>query len=346
MKKIKIVGATGYAGGETIRILMSHPDVEVVAATFDGKEPVALVDFYPQLRGQTDLTVQSIEKSGEVESGLDLVFMAVPDNVAHNLTPQYLKKSVKVVDFSGDFRFKDNKTHHQWYGFDVESSLLAQAVYGMPELFRERIKGAEIIGNPGCYPTCCLLGLAPAIKKNMVDAETVICDAKSSISGAGRNSKTFLHFPERNENFSAYKIASHRHNPEIEYYAAELSQQNVTITFVPHLMPINRGMLCTIYADLISDITEEQVRAQYEKFYKEEPFVRILPKDVLPSVNTVAGTNFCDIHVTVDEHANRLVIVSLIDNLVKGASGQAIQNMNILLGLDETAGLMVPGQYL
>ena len=346
MKKVKIVGATGYAGGETARILISHPEVELVSATYDGSKPVLLTDYYPQLRGLTELMVGPIEESSKVEDDLDLVFMAVPDNVAHRLAPAYLEKSVPVIDLSGDFRFANAETHRTWYGFDVDAGLLKRAVYGMPELFREKVRRASLIANPGCYPTSAILGLVPALRASFVDTETVICDAKSGVSGAGRNPNNILHFPERNENFSAYKIASHRHAPEIETYASEAAQKDVRITFVPHLIPISRGILTTLYADLLTDATAEQVDAEYRKFYANEKFVRVLPRDAMPSVNTVQGTNYCDLHISVDEHTNRLIVVSVIDNLVKGASGQAVQNMNIILGLEETAGLLTPGLYI
>ncbi|HNT35483.1 MAG TPA: N-acetyl-gamma-glutamyl-phosphate reductase [bacterium] len=346
MKNVKLVGATGYAGGETIRLLLSHPEVRIQSATYDGKEDAPITAFYPQLRGISDLRVASIDQSADVEDGLDAVFMAVPDNVACKLAPAYLAKGVPVIDFSGDFRFSDSNTHKQWYGFDVDESLLKKAIYGLPELFRKQIPGAKLIANPGCYPTCALLALAPALKGGFVDTETVICDAKSGISGAGRNPKSFLHFPERNENLSAYKVASHRHIPEIEVHGSAFSGKNLRLTFVPHLIPINRGMLCTIYADLLSSQTQKQMNDAYLSFYENEPFVRVLPASDMPSVNTVAGTNFCDLQVHVDEHTNRLIVVSVIDNLVKGASGQAVQNLNLILGLEETTGLMTPGQYL
>lgn len=346
MKNVKLVGATGYAGGETIRILLSHPEVRIQSATYDGKESAPITAFYPQLRGICDLQVAPIDQSANVEDGLDAVFMAVPDNVACKLAPAYLEKGVPVIDFSGDFRFADSSLHKQWYGFDVDESLLKKAVYGLPEMFRKEIPGAKLIANPGCYPTCALLGLVPALKGGFVDTETIICDAKSGISGAGRNPKTFLHFPERNENLSAYKVASHRHNPEIETHASAFAKKNVRITFVPHLIPINRGMLCTLYADLLGDQTQKQITDAYTSFYKNEPFVRILPPSEMPSVNTIAGTNFCDLQIHVDEHTNRLIVVSVIDNLVKGASGQAVQNMNLILGFEETMGLMTPGQYI
>jgi len=347
MQKVKIVGITGYAGGETARILMSHPEVEIASATYDGKEAAPLSDFYPQLRDLTDLIVQPIEVSGQVEEDLDAVFMAVPDNIAHRLAPAYLKKGIPVIDFSGDFRFADPEVHRVWYGFDIDdASLLKKAVYGLPELFRDNIEGAKLIANPGCYPTCCLLGIAPALKSALIDPETIICDAKSGVSGAGRNPSAIFHFPERNENLSAYKIAAHKHCPEIEHHGAQFAGKSIKVTFVPHLVPLNRGMLCTIYAELLSSATQQEIEDKYREFYANEPFVRVLPSGSMPSVNSIAGTNFCDIAVTVDEHTNRLVIVSMIDNLIKGASGQAVQNMNILLGLDETAGLMIPGHYL
>lgn len=341
--KVGIVGATGYAGLELVRILLTHPEAEIAAlssVSFEGKK---LSEVYPSLRSRCDL---ECENQQAVVERSDVIFACLPHGLSQGLAANCAAEGKLFIDLGADFRLESEEEYHTWYGGQYDDKALhAQAVYGLPELFREQIRGKKIIGNPGCYPTSIALGLFPALKAG-VAAEPIIIDSKSGTTGAGRGLSQTTHFPDCNEAFSPYKVASHRHTPEIEQTLSKGAGHAVKVTFVPHLLPVNRGIESTIYARLNPDVTEESIRVLYEEFYKDEPFVRLLPKGEVANIKTIKYSNYCDISLHIDQRTSTLIIVSCIDNMVKGAAGQAVQNMNLLLGLDETTGLtMIPPAF-
>ncbi len=340
MIKVGIVGAAGYAGVGVLQILTSHPEAEVVWVSSEqahaGKK---ISDIRPSLSGICDLTCQAPDISGLIDS-VDVVIMALPNGLAMKLCPLILKKGKKAIDVSADYRIKDLAEYKQWYKIDHASpDLVAEAVYGLPELFMDKIKGASLIANPGCYPTASILGAAPLVKSGLIDPKSLVIDAKSGVSGAGAALTDITHFPECNENLRAYAVASHRHNPEIDQILGDVSSQKILTTFVPHLIPMNRGIHATIYATLSGKADTDKVHSLYKDFYKNAYFVRVLEKGKFPATKYVSGSNFCDINVVADDRSGRVVVMSVIDNLVKGAAGQAVQNMNIIFGLDEKTGL-------
>jgi N-acetyl-gamma-glutamyl-phosphate reductase len=273
----------------------------------------------------------------------DLFFVALPHQTAMAVIPALLAAGAKVVDLSADFRFRDRATYEQWYQEHTAPDLLAEAVYGLPELYRQDIKAARLVGNPGCYPTSVILGLAPLLAAGFIDPHSIIADCKSGVSGAGRSVSLGTLYCEVNDGFRAYKVAGHRHTPEMEQELSRLAGEPLTITFTPHLVPMSRGILATIYAAPNRDLDMAALNAAYAKFYQGEPFVRLCQGDVLPNTVAVRGSNYCDIAIRLDRRANRLIVVSAIDNLTRGASGQAVSNMNLMLGFPETQGLeMVP----
>jgi N-acetyl-gamma-glutamyl-phosphate reductase len=275
----------------------------------------------------------------------DLVFLALPHGASMEIAPVFLKVGKKVIDLSADYRIRDLSVYEAWYRKHVSAELIPEAVYGLPELYREEIRSARLLANPGCYPTSVILGLAPALRSGLVDASSVIADSKSGASGAGREPLLTSMYCEVSGGFKAYKVAGHRHTPEIEQELGRLAGQPMIISFTPHLLPLKRGILSTLYAKLERDISTEEAVALYREFYEKEPFVRVCRPGQLPNISSIAGSNFCDIGVTVDKRANRLIVVSVIDNLIKGASGQAIQNMNIMYNLPEDSGLPRAGLY-
>lgn len=339
MIKAGIIGATGYAGAELVRILTTHPNVEIAAVSsvsFEGKK---LSDVYPSYRFLNDMVC---EKSEDVVEKSDVIFAALPHGLSQELAADCDKKGKAFIDLGADFRLESEEEYKQWYGGEfIDKQLHKKAVYGLPELFRDSIKGKKIIANPGCYTTCSPLALAPAVKTGLVSTKGIICDCKSGVTGAGRGLSQGSHYPELNEGFHAYKAATHRHTPEIEQTLSRLSGEKVIITFVPHLLPVNRGILATCYARINEGVTFEQIVDEYKKFYKDEYFVRLLPLGENADIHNVKYSNFCDISLHFDERTNTLIAVSAIDNMVKGAAGQAIQNMNIIFGLDEKTGLMI-----
>lgn len=340
MYKIGIVGASGYTGVELARLLVNHPDVELTVATSRQYAGRKLADVYPNLRGLTDIVLEDVVIEDLVDRA-DLFFTAVPHQTAMNIVPAFLAAGKKVIDLSADFRINDAEVYEAWYQTHIAKEFLDEAVYGLPELNRHKIKGARLIANPGCYPTSIILGLAPFLKKGIIDPTTIIADCKSGTSGAGRSANTATLFCEVTDGFKAYKVGDHRHTPEIEQEIAKLAGQEVAISFTPHLVPMVRGILSTVYAGSVKDVSQAEVDALYHDFYKDERFVRPCTPGAFPSTQFVRGSNYCDIGCKVDPRTKRVVIVSAIDNLVKGAAGQAIQNMNIVLGLDEAAGLGV-----
>ena len=338
MVKVGIYGASGYTGQELLRLLIGHPGADVVAVTSRRFKDTPVSAVYPAFAGLTDLGfVDSTPQ--QIAPSCDVVFLAVPHGEAMAAAPVFLEAGVKVVDLSADFRLRDLSVYESWYVKHTAPDLIKKAVYGLPELYRDDVKGADLVANPGCYPTSIILGIAPLLKEGCVDPGSIIADSKSGTSGAGRDLKIDSLFCEVNEGFKAYKVGSHRHTPEIEQELGRLAKRDLAISFTPHLLPVNRGILSTIYATLEKRISTAEVIDIYRKFYAGEKFVRICGKGSLPNISSVRGTNFCDIGCVADGRTGRAIIVSAIDNLVKGASGQAVQNMNLMCGLPEDTGL-------
>ena len=338
MKKVAIIGASGYTGIEIMRLVAIHPHVELVAVSseqFAGKE---VFEVFPFLAGKIRLAFQSLSQHTDLEKA-EYAFVALPHQKAMEVVPGLLRKGVRVVDLSADFRFRDAAVYEQWYKPHTAPGLLADAVYGLSEVYRERIRGAALVANPGCYPTAALLPLIPVIKSGLVAAEGIVVDAKSGVSGAGRGAVLTSLFAEVNEGVKAYKVGTHQHTPEIEQELSFVAQKPVVISFTPHLIPMNRGILGTIYATLAGNATGEDVLQCYRGAYPENGFVRICPPGTVPATHQVRGSNFCDIGFVIDGRTNRLIIVSAIDNLLKGGAGQAVQNMNIMAGFPEDAGI-------
>ncbi|MHB8184145.1 MAG: N-acetyl-gamma-glutamyl-phosphate reductase, partial [Candidatus Desulforudaceae bacterium] len=276
----------------------------------------------------------------------DVLFTALPHGHSMDVAREVLKKGKKLVDLGADFRIREARIYEQWYGVDhTAPELLNQAVYGLPEIYRDAVRETSLVANPGCYPTASILALAPLLRRGLVYTDSIIVDAKSGVSGAGRSFSLKGHFAETNENFQAYNVASHRHTPEIEQELSLLAGEELLINFTPHLVPMTRGILATVYVNLKKYYDREELYTIFAEFYRDEPFVRLLPPGVLPQTKAVAGSNHCDIGIVSDSRTNRAIILSAIDNLVKGASGQAIQNMNLMLGIDETTALLSPGLY-
>ena len=342
--KVGIIGATGYVGAELARILLSHPYADIAALSSVSFDDTPISDIYPAFFNILDDKCtgqdEAIEKS-------DVIFAALPHGLSQELAEKCINKGKYFIDMGADFRLKDEIEYRQWYGCEfINQSLHDMAVYGLPELFRKDIIGKKLIANPGCYATAVPLSLAPAIANKIIDADTIIIDAKSGATGAGKGLAKNTHFPELNEGFSPYKVGEHRHTPEIEQTLKIISGENVSITFVPHLLPINRGIIATCYAKLTKNISLDEIIALYKEYYKDEIFVRVLNKGQTANLRNVKFSNYCDISIHKDEHTNRLITVGAIDNMVKGAAGQAIQNMNIICGFEETAGLtMAPPSF-
>jgi N-acetyl-gamma-glutamyl-phosphate reductase len=338
MIRVGIYGGSGYTGLELMRILLRHPDVKVVGLTSRKFKGQPLSDTYPLFEGLTDIAF--IDASPEELSGMaDVIFTATPHGEAMAVAPAFIDAGKKVIDLSADFRLRDLGVFEKWYHRHSAPSLAKAAVYGIPELYRDEIRTARLVANPGCYPTSALLGLAPALREKIIDPATIIIDSKSGVSGAGRDPVIGSLFCEVDGGFKAYKVNEHRHTPEIEQELSVLAGTEVRVSFTPHLLPLTRGILSTIYASLKKTLSTAELIDLYKKFYGEEKFVRILRKGAYPNVSSVKGTNFCDIGISVDERTNRVIILSAIDNLVKGASGQAVQNMNIMCGIRENTAL-------
>ncbi len=341
MTRVGIVGATGYTGAELVRLLSAHPGIELTVLTSRQYEGVRFDHVFPAMAGRIDLSCEAFSVNTLCDKA-DFVFMALPHSLPMQYIPELIHRGKKVVDLSADFRFNNPAIYESVYQSHVAKDLMKEAVYGLSEVYSDRIRRASLVGNPGCYPTSILLPLIPLIKKNLIDLDSMIADSKSGVSGAGRSLSLTTHFCEANESFKAYKIGTHRHTPEIEEILSEHAGKPISISFVPHLLPITRGMLSTIYVNLNKKISAEDVRGCLHSFYARRPFIRIRPENQPPDTLYVRGTNYCDIGLKLDQKNNRMIIVSAIDNLVKGASGQAVQNMNIMLGLEETTGLTLP----
>ncbi|MBC8208325.1 MAG: N-acetyl-gamma-glutamyl-phosphate reductase [Desulfobulbaceae bacterium] len=339
MINVAIIGASGYTGVELTRILCNHPEIRLTAATSRQYAGKPLAEVFPNLRGKTELICENLGLD-ELCERADLFFTAVPHKTAMDIVPSLLRAGKKVIDLSADFRLRDVAVYEQWYQAHSSPELINEAVYGLPELYREQIKNARLVANPGCYPTSIILGLNPLLKQGVIDPSTIIADSKSGTSGAGRAASVGSLFCEVADGFRAYKVGgSHRHIPEIEQEINALGNCASKISFTPHLLPISRGILSTVYATPIKDFKLSELTALYEDVYRDEPFVRLLPAGSSPATQYVRGSNFCDISINHDLRTNRLIVLSAIDNVVKGAAGQAIQNMNLMLGLPEITSL-------
>ena len=338
MHKVAVVGASGYTGVELLRLLAGHPEVEVTCVTSRQQAGQPLGAAFPSLAGIYDLNFEALEPT-ELAGRAEVVFLAVPHQAAMGIVPQLLAAGCRVVDLSADYRLRDAAVYAEWYEPHQTPELLDEAVYGLPELYREQIKGARLVANPGCYPTSAALALLPLLRQRLIDPATIIIDSKSGTSGAGRTAKIDTLYCEVNEGFKAYGLPRHRHTPEIEQTLSAVAGLPVTISFTPHLVPANRGILSTCYASLVGEPVLADLVALYRQAYAGERFVRVLPAGTLPNINQVRGSNFCDLGLAVDPRTRRVVAVAAIDNLVKGAAGQALQNMNLMLGCAEEAGL-------
>ncbi|GAB4388276.1 MAG: N-acetyl-gamma-glutamyl-phosphate reductase [Thermodesulfovibrionales bacterium] len=343
MLKVAICGGSGYAGAELLRVLMHHPSVRVVAATSQQSAGVPVAEHHPHLHGYRDLVLEPLDRERLVGRA-DVFFMALPHAASQEAVAYFFKNGKKVIDLSADYRLRDASTYEKWYrtphGF---RGALRRAVYGLPEIYRGRIRKASLVANPGCYPTGAILGLYPALKAGLIDPASIVIDSKSGASGAGRKAELALSFCEVDESVRAYAVASHRHTPEIEQEVSAIARRAVTVNFTPHLLPVERGILSTMYARLARGADTGEVRELYRKTYRGEPFVRVL--DGFPNIKNVRGTNLCEVGLAVNERTGTLIAVTAIDNLMKGAAGQAVHNMNIMLGLEETAGLQAAAVY-
>ncbi len=337
--KIGIIGATGYAGGELVRLLMGHPKAEIV---WYGSRSYIDKKYYEVFQNMFQIVDEKCmdDNMEDLVKQVDVVFTATPQGFCASVLTEEILSKVKIIDLSADFRIKDVKTYEEWYKIEHKSpQFLEEAVYGLCEVNREAVKKARLVANPGCYPTCSTLSIYPLVKEGLIDPNTIIIDAKSGTSGAGRGAKVDNLYCEVNENMKAYGVSTHRHTPEIEEQLGYAAGQKVTLNFTPHLAPMNRGILVTAYASLTKDVTYEEVKAVYDKYYAKEKFVRVLDQDVCPQTKWVEGSNFVDVNFKIDSRTGRIIMMGAMDNLVKGAAGQAVRNMNLMFGLDETLGL-------
>jgi N-acetyl-gamma-glutamyl-phosphate reductase len=338
MIRAAVIGATGYAGAELVRLLAGHPDVRIAVLTSRKDAGTRFDALYPAFSGVVDLELESMDIV-EISRRADVVFTALPHKAPMGIVPGLLEKGLKVIDLSADFRIKDRAVYEKYYVKHTSAHLLDQAVYGLCEVYAPEITGAALVGNPGCYPTSALIPLVPVLKAGLIDSEGIIIDSKSGVSGAGRGVSQTVHFCHINESFKAYKVGTHRHMPEIEEVLSLQMEHQVKVSFTPHLIPITRGMLTTIYGRLRPGVSERDLAECLGEVYNEQPFVRLCPDGRFPDTLNVRGTNYCDIGFRCDDRLNQVVLISAIDNLMKGAAGQAVQNMNIMFGLKETAGL-------
>lgn len=343
MIKAGIIGSTGYAGQELVRLLLGHKDVEIV---WYGSRSYIDKKYYDVFRNMFQIVenVCQDDNMDELAEAVDVIFTATPQGMCASIVSEDVLKKVKIIDLSADFRIKDVSVYEKWYGIKHASpEFIPEAVYGLCEINREDIKKARLIANPGCYTTCSILTAYPLVKEGLIDPHSIIIDAKSGTSGAGRGAKVDNLYCEVNENIKAYGVTSHRHTPEIEEQLGYAAGEEILLNFTPHLVPMNRGILVTAYATLKEGVTEEEIRAAYNKYYADEKFVRVLESGVCPETRWVEGSNYTDINFKVDPRTHRVVMMGALDNLVKGAAGQAVQNMNLIFGLNEDEGLnLVP----
>lgn len=340
MIKAGIIGSTGYAGAEIVRLLLQHKDVEIA---WYGSRSYIDKKYYEVFQNMFQLVDAKCmdDNMEELANSVDVIFTATPQGLCASLVNEDILNKVKIIDLSADFRIKDVKTYEEWYGIEHKSpQFIDEAVYGLCEINRDKVKGARLIANPGCYPTCTTLSIYPLLKEGLIEPSSIIVDAKSGTSGAGRGAKVNNLFCEVNENIKAYGVATHRHTPEIEEQLGYAAGEKVLINFTPHLVPMNRGILVTAYATLKKDVSYEEVKAVYDKYYDKEQFVRVLDKDVPPETRWVEGSNYVDVNFKIDKRTNRIIMMGAMDNLIKGAAGQAVQNMNIMFGFPENEGLV------
>lgn len=349
MKRVAIVGCGGYGGVGMVELLLGHGGVEVAALLDVADVGKPLAEIYPHLHGLFDGIIRHVDEHDP--SSVDLVFFATPDGVGQAMAPRYVAAGAKVVDYSGDYRF-DSAPLYAEYASRIgretthkAPDLLPRSAYGLTEWHREEIRRAAVVGNPGCFAVACIMGLAPAVKHGLVEPEGLVCDAKTGVSGAGKKPSPGFHFPARHECMNAYRIGKHQHVMEIERELSALAGRPIRVTFTPQVVPLVRGIMATLYGTLVQGLTASDVAACYRETYKDERFVRVFTKGEPVSSTDVRGSNFVNLSVNVDERTRRLVVVSYIDNLVKGQAGSALQNMNVLLGLEETRGLLAPGRY-
>lgn len=343
MIKVGIIGSTGYAGGELVRILTAHKDAEIIWYGSRSYIDKKYADVYQNMFQIVDAVCMD-DNMDELAEQVDVIFTATPQGLCASLVSEAVLSKVKIIDLSADFRIKDVSVYEEWYGIEHKSpQFIEEAVYGLCEINREDVRKARLVANPGCYTTCSILTAYPLAKEGLIDMSTLIIDAKSGTSGAGRGAKLPNLYCEVNENIKAYGVATHRHTPEIEEQLGYAAGEDVVLNFTPHLVPMNRGILATEYAKLLKDVTYEEVRAVYDKYYADEKFVRILDEGVCPETKWVEGSNYVDVNFKIDNRTGRIIMMGAIDNLVKGAAGQAVQNMNLMFGLKESEGLeLVP----
>ena len=344
MKKVSVIGATGYAGAELLRILYNHPEAQVVHITSESHAGERISDIYPHLRGIYDKELISMKEMDKIGKDSDFVFIGLPHGHAMKVGRALENMPTRIIDLGADYRFDNTDVYEAWYKVE-HTHKDAPRVYGLAELYRDQIKDAKIIGNAGCYTTASILALAPLAKNNLIDMDTIVIDAKSGVSGAGRGAKLPNHFPELYDSFKAYGVAAHRHTPEIEQALTELSGKETVLNFTPHLVPMSRGILSTCYAKLQAGVTPEQVDKAYEDMFGREFFIRLLGRNGYPATKNVRGSNYCELGWHIDPRTHRVIVLSAIDNLVKGAAGQAVQNFNIACGFDEKLGLDVVPMY-
>ena len=343
--KVAIIGATGYVGQELFRILYSHPYVEVTKVTSVSYIGKKYSDIYQNFNGLTEL--ECIEDDTEkIAEECDVMFIALPHGIASKKITKNILDKCKVIDIGADFRIKDKSVYEKWYGVEhFGEDVLKEAVYGLCEIYAEKVKKARLVANPGCYTTCSILSLYPLVKEGLIDTNTIVIDAKSGVTGAGRKLDLGTSYCECNESIKAYKIASHRHTPEIEQELSIAAGKNINLIFTPHLTPMNRGILATCYAKLNDKVDYETIKNAYLKYYKDKYFIRLLKEGIFPETNRVKGSEFVDIGFTIDERTNSVIVIGAIDNLIKGAAGQAVQNMNLMFGFDEKTSLDNAGMF-
>ncbi len=345
VRRVAIAGASGYTGVELLRLLLQHPLTKVVALTADTHANQPITRVFPSLAGFLDLTCHPLD-TAKLAAEAEFVFLGLPHKTSMAVGADLIQRGTRVLDLSADYRLKDPAAYPRWYGVEhVAPHLLKEAVYGLPELHRDEAADARLVAVPGCYPTGAVLGLAPLIAEGLVDPDSIIIDAISGVSGAGRKAELAYHYSEANENLKAYAVTSHRHTPEIEQELGRLAGREVTVSFTPHLAPLTRGILTTITASLQSWRSTADLLSLFRRFYRDAPFVRILGEGQLPETKQVLHSNFCDVGLIPDARTGRAIVVTAIDNLVKGASGQAVQCLNLMAGLDERAGLWIPGLF-
>jgi len=339
-KKVAILGASGYTGSDLIRFLLMHPQVEIAYLSADKHSGKRISEVFPNLRGIIDLELQRLDPSS-IPGDVDIVFCALPHGKSASIVKQLFHRSIHIIDLGADFRLS-YENYKKWYGEHPCPDLISEAVYGITELKKSDIARAKLVANPGCYPESALLGLAPLVKDKLIDEESIIIDSKSGVSGAGRSPDLSYLFCEVNEGIKAYKVGEHRHTPEINEVLSEYAGNEVSVSFTPHLVPMDRGILSTIYVKLKNGLGSPELLEKYDKFYSDKKFIRIRNENEFPSTGEVRGSNFCDIGIKSDPLKKTAIIVSAIDNLVKGASGQAVQNMNVMMEFEESTGLDLP----